>query len=199
MKKKTILLIILCLFIFVGCGKTEEEKENESYVKATKKSVYIDVMSNYFKAVVNKVNEGRDLLFFSENTLYMVPVGNDAKKSCVQLEANAGSPFSDTWSYAYIGVVYNGRGYEYYAISEDAEGNGILFMNQKDLTETGSEKIYSDDNGQNKELSQYLKTQYKITSNDAHKITNLESEAFKEAGVSNIVYIAGGLDKCNYR
>jgi hypothetical protein len=210
MKKKIFLLLVLCLCLFVGCGDNKKEEgagidNNNSigeYQLNAKKAAYIDILVAFSKATVNKVNEGGKLQFFSEKYLYMVPVGEDGS-SCVQVEYGGKSPFDAGWNYAYVGVVYTGTRYEYYVIGEDTKGNGIPFLQQRELNENGTNYLYLDGKEQNKELSTYLKSQYKITANDTHSLTSLEKTAFKEAlknnsQITTIVYVANA-NPCTYK
>ena len=210
MNKKKIIFVILCMFLLVGCGdkKTVVEKElaNMDSVKEyqlnAKKAAYIDTLVTFAKATVNKVNEGSKLQFYSENYLYMVPVG-EVGSYCVPVEIGGRSPFEAGWNYAYIGVVYTGVGYDYYLIGEDTKGNGVPFLTVRESNKNGVDYMYLDGKGQNKELSSYLKSQYKITTNDTHSLTSLEKEAFKEAlkehsKITTIAYVAD-VNPCTYR
>ncbi len=168
---------------------------SEYEINALKKA-YVDTLVSFSKATVNKVNEGAKLQFFSKNYLYMVPVGEDGS-TCAPVEIDGRSPYETGWNYAYVGVVYTGVGYDYYVIAEDGKGTGIPFLTQRELNSNGTNHMYMNENGQNKELSTYLKSKYKITSNDEHNMTALEKEAFSEANVSKIVYISS--NTCSYR
>ena len=144
MKKKLIISLLLVVsLLLVGCGKIEENSENEkkaddSYVEQTNKAVYIDTMNMLIESARTKVNEGKDLLFFSTDVLYMVSVGNN----CVSLENGARSPYNSGWNYAYVGVTYNGMGYTYYIIAEDNGGVGIPMLSHKELNDNGKDYIY---------------------------------------------------------
>ena len=114
-----------------------------SYIQNSRKSAYVDTAVGYMDAVMKEVNASKDLRFYSTNTLYLVSVGHDKAHSCVTVESGGQSPFSDEWKYAFVGVTYDGKGYSYYFISEDMAGQGISFIDKKELTDEGTDYIYS--------------------------------------------------------
>ena len=114
-----------------------------SYIQNSRKSAYVDTAVGYMDSVMKEVNASKDLRFYSTNTLYMVAVGHDKKNSCVTVESGGQSPFSDAWKYAFVGVTYDGKGYSYYYMSEDMAGQGIGFISKKELTDEGTDYIYS--------------------------------------------------------
>ena len=130
--------------------KDKDNNENSDYVEKTRKENYVDTAMAYVKAVTTKVNEGRYMQLFSTDTLYLIPVGDklydanggDSNVSCVAVESGGLSPFSSTWNYAYVGVIYNGMGYEYYFVAEDGAGYGLTFMTLKELMDDGVSHIY---------------------------------------------------------
>ena len=114
-----------------------------SYIQNSRKSAYVDTAVGYMDSVMKEVNASKDLRFYSTDTLYLVSVGHDKAHSCVTVESGGQSPFSDEWKYAYVGVTYDGKGYSYYFISEDMAGQGISFIDKKELTDEGTDYIYS--------------------------------------------------------
>ena len=142
-KKGFTLIELLAVIIILGVLMIIAIPSVTTYIQNSRKSAWVDTSVAYVKSTVNKVNEGGKLQFFTEKVLYMVPVGHVAKSSCVSVESGGQSPFSDTWRYAYVGVVYNGKGYDYYFIGEDAAGQGIEFVSQKYLNDKGTDAMYS--------------------------------------------------------
>ena len=142
-KKGFTLIELLAVIIILGILMIIAIPSVTTYIQNSRKSAYVDTASAYIDAVRTKVNEGKDLQFFSTETLYMVPVGSDAASSCVSVESGGKSPFSETWKYAYVGVIYTGTGYNYFYISEDGANQGIPFVTQEKLSEDGNDLIYS--------------------------------------------------------
>lgn len=207
MKKKTLILLLLVSIILVGCNNNsnnEVEKSNDyndvrdNYVTNSKKSAFIDMASAYIDAVRMKVNEGRKLKIYSTDTLYMIPVGNNDLKSCVSVETGGKSPFNAEWKYAYVGVVYDGTGYSYYAVMEDESNHGIDILDQKALLNEGINKLYDSGNS-NINFTNLLISKYNIFENDVHEMTTEEksyySSIINNSSISSIAYLAGG-DNC---
>ena len=142
-KKGFTLIELLAVIIILGVLMIIAIPSVTTYIQNSRKSAWVDTSVAYVKSTVNKVNEGGKLQFFTEKVLYMVPVGHEAANSCVSVESGGQSPFSDKWRYAYVGVVYNGKGYDYYFIGEDAAGQGIEFVSQKYLNDKGTDAMYS--------------------------------------------------------
>lgn len=200
-KTITVVVAIIALLIGFGCGflisKTFDSKDNndkkesnsketnqfdEQYIEKSNKAAFIDISDAYISAVRTKVNEGKDLRLFSTDTLYMIPVGNDQTKSCVSVEYGK-SPFSDTWNYAYVGVVYDGSGYDYYFIGEDGTKHGIGLIDNKSLSKEGKERIYSsysDENAKNSNIdlngSNILKKYYNLKTNSILNVDDLRED-----------------------
>ena len=152
MKKfKLLFVLMLCMFVCVGCGETKSENKEENTsggdsaeVIRSKKNGYADLGQKFIYPVRNKVNEGRYYKFYSTETLYLIPVGNDTNSSCVKLETSANSPFSDKWAFAYVGVTYDGEGYNYYFVAEDSKGYGIPISSSNDLINYGGTLVYEE-------------------------------------------------------
>ncbi len=153
-KKGFTLIELLAVIIILGVLMIIAIPSVTTYIQNSRKSAYIDSAAAYVEAVRTKVNEGKDFKLFSTDTLYLIPVGNkqynaasgaDADaSSCVSVESGGQSPFSETWTYAYVGVTYNGKGYDYFFIGKDGAGQGVPFLKYKELTDDGTNKIYSD-------------------------------------------------------
>lgn len=201
MKKKLLILLFIVMSItLVGCGKTEKEDDSgnknnqDGYVERSKKSAFIDISTSFVESARTKVNEGKELRFFNTDILYMIPVGTDSSKYCVTVEYSGESPYGDSWSYAYVGVVYNGKGYNYYFIGEASTGVGVPFLTLKDLYDSGTEYIYKsyasslseptkDNKGITKNFSNYLNGIYG-TKVKERELTDDEKIAF--AAIKNV-------------
>ena len=142
-KKGFTLIELLAVIIILGILMIIAIPSVTSYIQNSRKSAYIDTAVGYMDAVMKEVNASKDLRFYSTDTLYLVSVGHDKKNSCVSVESGGQSPFSDEWKYAYVGVTYDGKGYSYYFIAEDAAGQGISFLDKKTLSDDGTEYLYS--------------------------------------------------------
>ena len=142
-KKGFTLIELLAVIIILGVLMIIAIPSVTTYIQNSRKSAWVDTAVAYVKSTVNKVNEGGKLQFFTKDVLYLVPVGHVAADSCVSVESGGQSPFSDTWRYAYVGVIYNGKGYDYYFIGEDGAGQGVDFVSQKKLNDDGTDDMYS--------------------------------------------------------
>ena len=142
-KKGFTLIELLAVIIILGILMIIAIPSVTSYIQNSRKSAYVDTAVAYTDAVMKEVNAGKNLRLYSTNTLYMIPVGHDGTQSCVTLESGGQSPFDDKWRYAYVGVTYDGKGYNYYFMGEDNAGQGISFIDKKTLTDDGTDYLYS--------------------------------------------------------
>ena len=147
-KKGFTLIELLAVIIILGVLMIIAIPSVTTYIQNSRKSAYVDTAAAYVEAVRTRVNEGKDFRLFSTVTLYLIPVGDklmgaDGGHSCVSVESGGQSPFSDTWDYAYVGVTYDGKGYNYYYVGQDGAGQGLAFMPFKVLTDEGTGLIYS--------------------------------------------------------
>ena len=182
-KKGFTLIELLAVIIILGILMIIAIPSVTSYIQNSRKSAYVDTSVGYMDAVMKEVNSAKKLKLYSTDTLYMIPVGHEKNKSCVTVESGGQSPFSDEWSYAYVGVTYDGKGYNYYFIGEDGAGQGIGMLKKKTLTDDGTDYIYSaygetsavSAAGQNtisKTFAGSLKTQYATTTNAEKTVCN---------------------------
>ena len=171
-KKGFTLIELLAVIIILGVLMIIAIPSVTTYIQNSRKSAWVDTSVAYVKSTVNKVNEGGKLQFFTEHVLYLVPVGHESGKSCVSVESGGQSPFSDTWRYAYVGVVYNGKGYDYYFIGEDGAGQGIKFTTQKDLNDKGTDDMYSVTEVKEGNGYEVLANKYKTTDNATYSSTD---------------------------
>ena len=142
-KKGFTLIELLAVIIILGVLMIIAIPSVTTYIQSSRKSAFIDTGAAYVDAVRNKTNEAAKIKLYATDTLYMIPVGHEKAKACVSVETGGQSPFSDEWTYAYVGVTYDGQGYDYYFIAEDGAAQGVPFMDQKTLTDKGTEKLYS--------------------------------------------------------
>ena len=164
-KKGFTLIELLAVIIILGILMIIAIPSVTTYIQNSRKSAYVDSASAYIDAVRTKVNEGKDLKFFATNTMYLVPVGHESGRTCVSTESGGKSPFSETWNYAYVGVVYNGSGYSYYFIGEDGAKQGLGLIDQNTLSKDGNDYLYSSYNdshmnGMTSAAAGLLKTEY---------------------------------------
>lgn len=145
-KKGFTLIELLAVIIILGVLMIIAIPSVTEYITSSRKSAYVDTAAGYIDAVRTKVNQAEKLQFFDINTLYLVPVGHDTERACVSVEKGGASPFSDEWKYAYVGVTYNGTGYNYYFIAKDGSNQGINFVSQRDLAELGGDLVASGSN-----------------------------------------------------
>jgi prepilin-type N-terminal cleavage/methylation domain-containing protein len=169
-KKGFTLIELLAVIIILGVLMIIAIPAVTSYIQNSRKSAYIDTGEMYIKAVVNKVNDGQKLQFFTEDVLYMVPVGHASGTTCVSVESGGQSPFNSSWNWAYVGVTYIGseNRFHYYYVAEDASGQGIEFRNQKDLNDNGTDEMYSTTK-QKTDGYDILKAQYALHENKVYE------------------------------
>lgn len=87
------------------------------YINDSRKASYITTANNLIGGARNLVNHG-SLQMFDTNTTYYIPT------SYIKTESGSKSPYGE-FTEAYIGVVYDGNGYNYYWISNDTSRQGI--------------------------------------------------------------------------
>ena len=144
-KKGFTLIELLAVIIILGVLMIIAIPSVTSYIQNSRKSAFVDSGLNYVKSGINVVNSGNKMRFYDRKTLYLIPAGHKAGQTCISLESGGQSPFSDDWAYAYVGVTYDGQGYQYYFIAEDGAGQGVQFLTQTDLQNLGADAVYSDE------------------------------------------------------
>ena len=190
--KKVLCICIFIIVLFSGCRLRLKEKNEssidavksvENYLENSRKNAYVDTSSAYIDAVRMKVNQANNFKFFEPDILYMVPVGHDSTKSCVSLESGGNSPFSNTWNYAFVGVLYNGNGYNYMFIGEDQKTYGLGLINESVLLQKGTSFIYSSYNDNvakeaniNEKSSSILKKYYNSKTNSILNVNDLQDD-----------------------
>ena len=144
MKKKNgfTLIELLAVIIILGVIMLIAIPSVTQQITNSRKNSYIDTAAAYVSAVVTKVNEG-SLPMFDTNRLYLIPVGNDDTLSCVSLESGGASPFSKTYSYAYVAVHYTGDSYDYWFLGEDGSKQGFAATASKTLEKASRTLVLS--------------------------------------------------------
>ena len=112
-----IMIILAALFTLVVPAISK-------YVSDSRKSSYINTANNLIGGARNLVNHGA-LQMYDTNTTYYIPT------SYIKTESGSKSPYGD-FTEAYIVVIYNGRGYQYFWISNDTAGQGIKNVTPQD-------------------------------------------------------------------
>lgn len=154
-KKGFTLIELLAVIIILGVLMIIAIPSVTQYISNSRKSAFAQSASGYIDDTRNMVNQATKVKLFDVNTLYLIPVGHEDGKSCVAVEKGGKSPFSNTWDYAYVGVTYNGKNYNYYFIAKDGSNQGINFVSQKDLADELGDLVVSGSN----ELTQYATLQ----------------------------------------
>ena len=169
-KKGFTLIELLAVIIILGVLMIIAIPSVTTYIQNSRKSAYVDTAVAYVDAVRNKVNEAAKIKFYSTETLYLIPVGHETANSCISVETGGQSPFSDSWHYAYVGVTYDGQGYNYFFIGEDGAAQGLPFLDQTTLAKEGTDKIYSQaDKNASKNSVSALTTAYGKKTTDSDK------------------------------
>ena len=172
-KKGFTLIELLAVIIILGVLMIIAIPSVTSYIQNSRKSAYVKSAVAYIDAVRVKVNEGKDLRLYSTNTLYMIPVGHDSNKSCVTLESGGKSPYSETWNYAYVGVVVKEGGYDYYFIGADGSNQFINLVSANTLANDGENEINKDTITS---AAEALTAQYGSASDNTHTVDKYDSE-----------------------
>ena len=117
-KKKGFTLIeLLAVIIILGILMIIAIPSVTSYINSSRKSAYVDTAKEIVSGTRNIVNTGK-LGMYDTKTTYYIPA------SYISTENGLKSPYGE-FTQAYVGVVYDGKGYKYYWISTDDTGQGI--------------------------------------------------------------------------
>jgi prepilin-type N-terminal cleavage/methylation domain-containing protein len=119
MKDKGFTLIeLLAVIIILGILMIIAIPSVTSYINDSRKEAYVDTAKEIISGARNIVNEGK-LGMYDTNTTYYIPAkyinteGGEAKSPYGKLDE------------AYVGVTYNGTGYDYFWASRDDTGQGF--------------------------------------------------------------------------
>ena len=127
-KKGFTLIELLAVIIILGILMIIAIPSVTKYISDSRKSSYIDTAREIIGGARNMVNDGR-LGMFDTNSTYYIPV------SCIKTENASKSPYGE-FTKAYIGVIYDGKGYKYYWISVDDAGQGVRNITPLDKLDT---------------------------------------------------------------
>ncbi len=117
-KKKGFTLIeLLAVIIILGILMIIAIPSVTKYISDSRKSAYVDTAKEIVAGTRNTVNEGK-LGMYSTDTTYYIPF------DYIKSENGTKSPYGE-FVYAYVGVIYDGKGYTYYWISVDDAGQGV--------------------------------------------------------------------------
>ena len=130
MKKKNgfTLIELLAVIIILGILMIIAIPSVTKYISDSRKSAYVDTAKEIIGGARNIVNGGK-LEMYSTNTTYYIP------SSYIKTENASKSPYGD-FTEAYIGVIYDGKGYKYYWISVDDAGQGVSKITSLDKLDT---------------------------------------------------------------
>ena len=135
-KTKAFTLIeLLAVIIILGVLMIIAIPSVTTYISNSRKSSYIDTAKNIVGGTRNLVNEGK-LEMYDPTVTYYIPV------SCIKTENGSKTPYGDfEEDGAYVGVTFDGNGYNYYWISNDTSGQGINEVTP--VNDLNEEKIVS--------------------------------------------------------
>lgn len=111
------LIELLAVIIILGILMIIAIPSVTTYISDSRKSAYVDTAKEIVNGAGSIVNEGK-LKMYDTATTYYIP------SSYVKTENSSKSPYGD-FVQAYVGVIYDGNGYEYYWISVDEAGQGV--------------------------------------------------------------------------
>ena len=120
MKNKGFTLIeLLAVIIILGILMIIAIPSVTKYINDSRKSAYIDTAKQVISGAKNLVNSGK-LEMYDTSTTYYIP------NSCIKVEngEEADSPYGK-FTKAYVVVIFDGKGYNYYWTSVDDTGTGI--------------------------------------------------------------------------
>jgi len=123
------LIELLAVIIILGILMIIAIPSVTSYINNSRKSAYVDTAKEIIAGARNLVNEGKLEMYNTDETYYI-------PEKCIKTENGSKTPYGE-FTEAYVGVIYDGKGYSYYWISNDTAGQGIKNI-------TSYEKLDSD-------------------------------------------------------
>ena len=116
-KKGFTLIELLAVIIILGILMIIAIPSVTKYISDSRKSAYVDTAKEIVGGARNIVNEGNLGMYDTDITYYL-------RASCIDTENGLKSPYGE-FTEAYVGVTFDGKGYNYYWISTDDTGQGI--------------------------------------------------------------------------
>ena len=126
-KKGFTLIELLAVIIILGILMIIAIPSVTKYISDSRKSAYVDTAKEIVGGTRNLVNDGK-LGMFDTDATYYIP------SSYIKTENASKSPYGE-FTEAYVGVIYNGTGYDYYWISTDEVGQGVKSITPIDKLE----------------------------------------------------------------
>ncbi len=111
------LIELLAVIIILGILMIIAIPSVTNYISDSRKEAYIDTAKEIVSGTRNKVNDGK-LGMYDTSATYYIPA------DYINTENGLKSPYGE-FTQAYVGVTYDGNGYNYYWISVDNAGQGI--------------------------------------------------------------------------
>lgn len=179
-KKFVLLLLIAVLFTFTACSSSNSEntnKENKeggeeiNTISDVKNQSYVMTLDSYVTLIRNVANSGK-LKMYNTSTLYLIPVG----KNPYVLESGENSPYSKEWKYIFVGVKYNGSGFNYYIMALDGNNIGTDFRTINTLELDSIETL--------EEVSTF-KTLYNLKEDTLYESNNMSNDLKELTRISN--------------
>ena len=161
-KKGFTLIELLAVIIILGVIMLIAIPSVTQQITNSRRSSYSDTLQSYIQAVVTEVNEGT-IPMYDGTAVYAIPVGNNAKYSCVDLESGGASPFNKEFKYGYVFARYTGTSYNYWITMVDGSNQGALTVASKTLEKEGSKHIHSNITGNKVLIKTYGHDSYVAT------------------------------------
>ena len=124
------LIELLAVIIILGVLMIIAVPAVTKYINESRKSSYITTAKNTIEGARNLIHSG-ELDMMDNTTTYYIPAGY------IKTENGLKSPYGELTE-AYIGVVFNGDGYEYFWISNDSSGQGVKEIIKLDKLDSDS-------------------------------------------------------------
>ncbi len=191
--KKTILIFLIAIasITLVGCGSDSKESDEKKadntnnsvndYIENSRMSAFADTVIAYITSTRTRVNAAAEFNFYDSSILYMVPIGDDDSKSCVKTVVSGNPIFGDEWNYGYVGVVYDGKGYNYYYIGEDNATVGFTMASERELMNNHKDYLYKEYSTEfgDKKITKEFAEKMKETYGKLVKVRNFTSDEKK--------------------
>jgi len=184
-----VIVVVLIIYLVVGIIHNKDASLFTDYRK---------LALTYQERARSVVNEGRNIQFYEEDTLLLIPMGTDETKSCILVEQGGKSPYSDKFKMVYVGLTYdNNYGYyEYFFTAVDGKGYGFEMTRVSDLKK-GINYVKSNLDDYAKILQKYYNSResyigeiYELKDKDLSNIAD-------DINVNKIIILSA--DKCEYK